>query len=238
MKLTFLGRGAAFYPIEGNNSAYFIENNELFLIDCGETVFESIYKRDILKDIKNVNIMITHTHADHIGSIGSLVMYCYFNLNTPVNIIMKKDAKHIKNINMVMDGCGVNHEAYKYINEEEFDNKYETFKSIRYQETTHSSKFACYSLIFETNDGTLYYSGDSNDITYIKKLIESNTKIDKLFVDTNTSPNLDTGHLYIGLLDETIPQDLRNKVYCMHVNSSECITKAKELGFNVVDVKK
>lgn len=238
MELTFLGRGAAFYPIEGNNSAYFIENEELFLIDCGETVFESIYKRNILDNVKKVNVMITHTHADHIGSIGSLVMYCYFNLHTVVNIIMKKDAKHIKNINMIMDGCGVDHEAYRYVDEEELDNKYESFKSVRYQETTHSSKFACYSLIFETQDGILYYSGDSNDINYIKKLIQNKTKIDKLFVDTNTSPNLETGHLYIGLLDQEIPQGLRDKVYCMHVNSSECITKAKKLGFNVVEVKK
>ena len=32
MELSFLGRGAAFNPKEGNNSAYFIENNQLFLI--------------------------------------------------------------------------------------------------------------------------------------------------------------------------------------------------------------
>ena len=40
MDLQFLDKGAAFNPKEGNNSAYFIENNQLFLIDCGESVFE------------------------------------------------------------------------------------------------------------------------------------------------------------------------------------------------------
>ena len=42
MELNFLGRGGAFNTKEGNNAAYFVENNELFLIDCGETVFESL----------------------------------------------------------------------------------------------------------------------------------------------------------------------------------------------------
>ena len=43
MELKFLGRGAAFNPKENNNSAYFIEKNNLFLIDCGESVFKKVY---------------------------------------------------------------------------------------------------------------------------------------------------------------------------------------------------
>ena len=37
--LKFLGRGSAFNTVEGNTSAYFVRDNILFLIDCGETVF-------------------------------------------------------------------------------------------------------------------------------------------------------------------------------------------------------
>lgn len=47
--LKFLGRGAAFNLIEGNNSAFFMENNELFLIDCGESIFESIITNNLKK---------------------------------------------------------------------------------------------------------------------------------------------------------------------------------------------
>ena len=36
MDLKFLGRGSAFNVLEGNTSCYFIEKDELFLIDCGE----------------------------------------------------------------------------------------------------------------------------------------------------------------------------------------------------------
>ena len=40
--LTFVGRGATFNPAERNTAAYVREKNRLFLIDCGETVFERL----------------------------------------------------------------------------------------------------------------------------------------------------------------------------------------------------
>ena len=64
MNLLFLGRGAAFNPKEGNTSAYFLENNQLFLIDCGESIFERIINKNILKNIDAINVLITHTHSD------------------------------------------------------------------------------------------------------------------------------------------------------------------------------
>ena len=54
MELSFLGRGCAFNPKEGNNSAYFIENNTLFLIDCGESIFERIISTNLLENIDDV----------------------------------------------------------------------------------------------------------------------------------------------------------------------------------------
>lgn len=95
MELNFLGRGAAFNPKEGNTSAFFIDNNELFLIDCGESIFKEIIENNILNNIEKINIMITHTHCDHIGSIGSLIMYSYYKLNNKVNIIVPKEKKRI-----------------------------------------------------------------------------------------------------------------------------------------------
>ena len=98
MELNFLGRGSAFNPKEGNTSAYFIENNELFLIDCGEDIFERIIKNNVLKDIEKINALITHTHSDHIGSLGSLIMYSYYIIKKKVNIILPSNAKYIENI--------------------------------------------------------------------------------------------------------------------------------------------
>ena len=105
MELSFLGRGAAFNTVESNNSAYFIDNNELFLIDCGETVFQSLINTGILEDKNNINVMITHTHSDHIGSLGSLALYAYYNLNKPLNIIMPNDQEYIEHVLLFWNRC-------------------------------------------------------------------------------------------------------------------------------------
>lgn len=93
MELKILCRGGVFKPKEGNNSAYFIENNKLFLIDCGESIFERIIKNNLLENIETINLMITHTHSDHIGSIGTLVFYSFYVLHKPLNIILPKKCK-------------------------------------------------------------------------------------------------------------------------------------------------
>ena len=98
MELHFLGRGNSSNAKEGNTAAYFIDNNELFLIDCGETVFSKIIKLELLNNIKEIHVFITHTHSDHIGSLGSLIMYCYFNIKIKLNIILPTTAKHKNSI--------------------------------------------------------------------------------------------------------------------------------------------
>lgn len=238
MKLFFLGRGAAFNPKEGNNSAYFIENKQLFLIDCGESVFEKLIDSNLLDNIESINLLITHTHSDHIGSIGSLTMYSYYTLHKPLNIILPEKAKHLPNINKILSAFGCTKLMYNYINEKAFDNQYKTFKNIRYVETNHCDELNCYGILFSTENGIVYYSGDTREIKAIKSLIDSGQPIDKLYIDTTSSNFPGNVHLYIGILQKEIPSELKNRVYCMHLNNDNCIEQAKELGFNVVEIQK
>lgn len=235
MDLLFLGRGAAFNPKEGNNSAYFIEKNNLFLIDCGESIFERIIENNLLENIENINLMITHTHSDHIGSLGTLVMYSFYVLHKPLNIILPENAKYLDNIDNILNGFGCTTEMYNYVCEKELDNTYESFKNIRYIETNHCDELNSYGLIFNTKDGIIYYSGDTNETKMIQDLIDSKQKIDKLYVDSTTLNYPNNAHLYIGFLNSIIPEDLKSHVYCMHLNNDDCITQAKSLGFNVVE---
>lgn len=236
MELKFLGRGAAFNPVDGNNSAYFIENDELFLIDCGESIFERIIKLNILKGIRSVNVLITHTHSDHIGSIGSLIMYCFYNLNLKINIILCEGAKHKNNIECILNNFGCSNDMYRYVDEKSYNKKYNAFSAIRYVETRHCKELNCYGIIFETDSGIVYYSGDTNDVNLIKKIISENN-INKMYIDTTSNDYPNNVHLYVGILNEIIPTDLKNKVYCMHINDSECIALVKKYGFNIVETE-
>lgn len=237
MELKFLGRGASLNPKEGNNSAYFVEDNQLFLIDCGENIFERLIERNILKHIEVINIMITHTHSDHIGSLGSLITYSFYTLQKPFNIILPKKAKHFSDIEKILSGFGCTKSMYHYVDEKSFDRKYKTFEKIRYIETDHCDELDCYGLLFTTKRGVVYYSGDTREVDIIKNLIV-NQSIDKLYIDTTTVNFPGNVHLYIETLKDAIPEDFKKYVYCMHFNDDSCIERAKVLGFHVVEIEK
>ena len=235
MNLTFIGRGAAFNPKEGNNSAYFIEDNKLFLIDCGESIFEKLFTKDFINTVDSYNIFITHTHSDHIGSLGSLVCYAYYVRHIPANIILPKEAKYFDNIKNILTVFGCTNDMYNFIYEDELDNSFNSFSKIRFVETDHCDYLDCYSIIFNTDNGIVFYSGDTRETRIIGKIIDSGDLIDKIYVDTNISGK-GTGHLGVDDLHNFIPKELINKVYCMHLNNDECIKKAIEYGFNVVNI--
>jgi ribonuclease BN (tRNA processing enzyme) len=234
MELLFLGRGSAFNTIEGNNSAYFIDKNELFLIDCGESIFERIIEKDLLKDVECVNVMITHTHSDHVGSIGSLIMYCYYVIKKNVNIIISRDSLYKNDIIDLIRIFGCTSDMYCVIYDDEYDDKYDLFSSIRFLKTNHVSQIPSYGILFNTNNGIVYYSGDTSDLNNILDLINSNLIIDKIYIDSTSINAMNNVHVFIGELNEKIPDFFKNKVYCMHINDEKCINKALEYGFNIV----
>lgn len=84
----------------------------------------------------------------------------------------------------------------------------------------------------------VYYSGDTREINTVKALIASGQPIDKLYIDTTTANFPGNVHLYIGILQEAIPDELKERVYCMHLNNDSCIEQAKASGFNVVENQK
>jgi ribonuclease BN (tRNA processing enzyme) len=84
--LNFVGYGSAFNSKQCNNSVYIKKNHHLIVIDCGGTVFHQLMNLKLLDDITKLDIIITHTHTDHIGSLGDLVFYSHFVLKIKPNI--------------------------------------------------------------------------------------------------------------------------------------------------------
>ena len=65
--LTFLGRGSAF--TDEHNSAFFVENDELVLIDCAMSSFEKLNDMNMTL-FKHIYVLVTHTHGDHSGAVA------------------------------------------------------------------------------------------------------------------------------------------------------------------------
>lgn len=237
MDLKFLGRGSAFNYKEGNTSAYFIENNELFLIDCGETTFSKLMEKALLENKTKIHIIITHTHSDHIGSLGSLLTYTYYKLKQKVNIIISENKKQKTEIESVLESFGIEKAAYDFIYTKEYENKYESFSSINYLKTEHTPLLNCFSIIFETKEGKIFYSGDTYEINLLEVLLKRKDEFTKIYLDMcNEKENI--VHMYIENIKEVISSDLKNRVYGMHFNNDECMKKALSYGFNIVEIDK
>ena len=237
MKLKFLGKGGSDNQLQGNTSAFFTENKCLFLIDCGENIFQRILSQKLLNDIDKIYLFITHTHSDHVGSIGSLLFHCYFVKKIEFNIVLPSNALHYSDIKELLRIYGACEDWYKIIEPKELENKFNSFNKIEYMETKHVEQISCYGILFDTDNGIVYYSGDTREINNIKELIKSGKKIDKIYIDCTTTNIENNVHYYVGKANEEIDESIKNKVYCMHFNKPECIKVAKSYGFNVVEIE-
>ena len=236
MELCFLGRGAGFNPGEGSTAAFFIDNGELFLIDSGESVFRALLERKVLDSVSVLNLFITHTHSDHTGSIGSLILYAFMAKKIPVNIIIDDNTSYASSLRVLFGIYGLTENMYRFAGAEEFDEKYSLFTRVRYVKTRHCNELDTCALLFETDQGLVFYTGDIRDPAPVIELIASGRQIDRIFVDSNNDPTPNIHHISLHQLNDIIPASLKSKVFCMHFSNSQCIADAQAYGFSIVTV--
>jgi len=231
-----LGRGAGFFPAEGSTSAYFLDNGELFLIDTGESVFKTILDKKVLDAAtKGLNVFFTHTHSDHVGSLGSLVLYASVTKKFKTNIIIDENMAFSKDINTLLKIYGIQERMYQFTNSSALDKRFSKFNKVRYIKTFHCEELETCAILFETNDGLVFYSGDMKDPAPLIEILKSGKKIDKIYIDSYNAQAPNPFHFRLQEIHEIIPPELRSRVYCMHFNSTDCMKDAKAFGFNVVE---
>lgn len=232
--LKFIGIGCAFNPEMGNTSAFMKTDNgeRLVLFDCGEDVFKRIKSLGILNGVKYVDIFITHNHSDHMGSLGTLLSYLYYIHKIKANVY---DIKKKSKLRRVLILTGVMGDIYTF-NESLEGSRVElesnlviTGFPVKHYDTIDST---AYEIMYK--DQLVLYTGDHND-----KSIYNNTQIldlyDIIYTDCSCKNFNGNPHVYIGDLKSSIPRGIRDKVFCMHVESEEAIEQIKKLGFGVVE---
>lgn len=241
--LTFLGRGADFNTKEGNTSAYYItKRNDLILFDCGSTVFPKLIEKKLIKNKNRIVVFITHLHSDHIGSLSSLIDYCYRKLNKKIEVIFPDNYGITKILNLL----GVTQNMYycRDLQEDrlhllEFKAEFRsTFIPII---TPHVPEIRSYSYLldFRELDSKIFYSGDTNlSNGFNKSVLElwDNGLKCIVYHDTCLLDYNKNYHTSLNVLCNEIPEKYRHNVWCMHLDCDELIDKAKEAGFNVVKV--
>jgi len=236
MKLKFIGTGSAFNTKLGNTSAYIKENNTLLLLDCGELTFDRILSLNLLSDVNEVHIAVTHTHPDHIGSLGSFIFYCYFIKNI-------KPIFHAANSDFIelLEIMGITEEHC------EFDNcvinQFAEIEKLNLQLlfvlNRHVKELTTFGILFLNiiTRENAYYSGDSYEIP--KQILYGLEcgEFHYLYQDTCKADYDGNVHLSLRRLTELIPERLRSNVFIMHTDEGFDFDEAKELGFNVVEIE-
>lgn len=220
--LNFLGVGGAFAYELGNCSAFYKKDNELLLIDCGESVFQEVLMNNLLNDINTINILITHFHSDHVGSLGSLVFYC--------------DKIGVKNINIIYPNISKLKELVKIFGLSKCDlnitipQDINSFKILPIEQK--HSIMESFGYFIGLDDISVYYSGDTKIIP--KEVLTKffNNEIDYFYQDVRCSIN--DYHISIEELNALIPKEYRCKIMCMHFNSEEEIKTIASNGYGLV----
>jgi ribonuclease BN (tRNA processing enzyme) len=231
----FIGNGSAFNPNLGNTSCFIRRENTILLIDCGGTVFHQIMKQNLLDDLQQLQIVITHTHPDHVGSLGDLIFYCHFGLQLKPTLFFPKPEL----LNNLLTCLGVEPFMFGLQSglEASFSGGAFLGARIRFIPVTHVDTLPTFGFILELEGKRCYYSGDSNRIN--PEIIEmlAHGSLDLMYQDTCEADYDGNPHLSLRRLAETIPQSLRNKVYCIHSDRQFNREEAVKLGFNVVETK-
>ena len=97
------------------------------------------------------------------------------------------------------------------------------------QPTIHVSYLQCFGIMFEDKDGKYYYTGDTNDFNYLKKL--SNDPEVKTIYSEVEIESFDVHMSY----DNILKLD-KNKLILMHFGSMKVYEKAIKDGFNIASL--
>lgn len=204
--LNFLGSDAGFG--DNNNSAYIEIDNKLIIIDCGITVFNILKNKFKFSRYKEIEIIITHLHNDHAGSLSQFILYLWYIYNIKPKVISA-----CKNMKEYLKITGTPDESYTLLN---------NTNNIKFIRTEHAKELDCYGFIIYVNNKNIIYTGDTKTLEPFMPYIEN---ADELYVDVSKNGGV---HLKF----DDIKQDLTmikhhgTNVHLMHIDDRTYITQA------------
>jgi len=248
----FLGIGSCFNTELGNTSCYFHIMNKLILIDCGFDVFPKIKKviDDSKEQIKEIYVLITHLHSDHIGSLPALIEYCYYVKKININLIYPEPEKLKKclELHLIRDN-------FYYLEDSKAEYHISTDMSnisimpIKLKHDIYNMDYS-YGYMFIYGNRCFIFAWDSCDVSpevynLFEKCINRNMSEYKisnnverevfLFHDVCIEDYPGNKHTnYCKMLN--IFKENRDKVFFVHMDNKEELNKiAKDNGFGNID---
>ncbi len=221
-KLKFIGVGGAMNLELGGNCCYLKDGDNLLVIDACEDATKKLVEEDAFKGVKNIYIAITHTHYDHVAGLGILIWYANFVYKIKPTIIYKT-FRYKCNLKKLLKITGVNKKHFNLIKDSDFNMDGLT---IEFKKTMHAPELQCFGFMFSDNKGKYYYTGDSNDVKYVRELCNDDS-VKTIYCEVATE-TFDVHIKYDDIKDLS-----KDKLVLMHVNTMDLYNQIKKDGFSV-----
>jgi len=223
MKLTFLGRGAAFNFNSDNNCAYFIKGETLYLIDCGEKICDKILALGLLDVINKVIVLITHLHSDHIGSLEPFLYYIHFFTDKSIDIYYK-DSMNLYDL-LVLTGINFPFEV---------KSDFSAISDVKVECVVQEHIPGSYGFFIYDDECSIFYSGDTKTIN--SRAVEElkSGVIQEVYHEVTVSTN-SMIHTHLSQLESAFPEKYRKNVALMHFADDKTIEAARSSGFTIVE---
>lgn len=211
MVLRFLGTGAAFNPALGNTGAFFTRGEDLYLIDCGEQAFMKLMRADLFRQYPGrIVVLLTHLHADHCGSLGTLCLYAAEILKRPM-LLVHPNAE----VRTLLRLMGATEDQYTLL---------PSLDGAGFSATPIPRRHAAmdaYAYMRADEEGTIYYSGDTSELP--EDLLDAlhAGRIHHAYQEASyfaTDPDPQPPHLLFSEALRRIEPALRLKFTLMHFN--------------------
>ncbi|MBN2160029.1 MAG: MBL fold metallo-hydrolase [Spirochaetes bacterium] len=251
LELIFIGVGSAFTKRQYQTNLLIIKGKDHILVDCGTRCTEALVKLGISpSDIRT--LLITHSHADHIGGLEELAITGrYVTKRKPVMII-NDTYEHFLWEMSLRGGCGHNEKtAHQILTFRDYfdvirphrlnEHPRETFGAriggidIKMMRTMHipdsspdwrSSFWSCGVLI----DDRVLFTSDTRYDADLLTYFDETFGLDAIFHDCQ----LFTGGVHAGIDElKQLPGEIKKKLFLTHYgdNWGDFKTTAKQFGF-------
>lgn len=217
-ELQFFGIGGALNHDFAPNCAALINQHNFVIIDPNAQCIEKLIKNEILSEqTAEIIIIITHTHADHISGLGTLIWQCgiIYKKRPVILANSKKFKRHIEKL-LTMMGVDKKYYTFSLKNNVIFNNI-----NIQARKTIHTPDLDCFGIEFQDSKGKYYYSGDTKDLEYIKT-ISSNNDYKDIYIEVSNYPK---SHIDYEVVKNFVGA---KKFIAMHFESLQLYEKVKK----------
>lgn len=230
----FLGCGSAFSKRHNQTNVLIVKGTDHILVDCGTTCSRALAQQNLsVLDIRNV--LITHSHADHVGGLEEMIlMNRYITRRRPRIYITPEYQKILWNqtlrggaeYNELHDGRSLSFDDYwevvrpKKVRGAPREGRVfsiggitiRTFRTRHYPEQAKTWNDAMYSIGLVVDERVII-SGDTQFDTNLLPEVEPSGGAEAIFHDTQFY----SGGIHASLGELTgLPEEYRSRMYLVH----------------------